>query len=48
MPFEDGFFSCPEDYDAYLRAVYGDYMRLPPEEERGDWHKIREIRFKGE
>lgn len=48
LPFEDGFFSCPENYDAYLRAVYGEYMRLPPEEERGDWHKIREIRFKGE
>ena len=27
--------NCPTDYDAYLKNVYGDYMKLPPESERG-------------
>lgn len=29
--------SGPTDYDAYLKHLYGDYMRLPPEEKR-HWH----------
>ena len=28
----------PEDYDQVLRIIYGDYMSLPPVEERGKWH----------
>ncbi len=33
-PFEDGQFNGPEDYDTFLRTLYGDYMKLPPEEDR--------------
>lgn len=28
----------PQNYDAVLRVIYGDYMKLPPVEERGKWH----------
>lgn len=32
----------PEQYDAYLRNYYGDYMQLPPEDKRKvkDWYDI--------
>lgn len=32
--FEDAFFYIPENYDDYLTKQYGDYMVLPPENER--------------
>lgn len=32
--FEDGRFNGPEDYDTFLKHLYGDYMKLPPENER--------------
>ena len=25
---------CPTDYKGYLTEIYGDYMKLPPVEER--------------
>ena len=28
----------PENYDIILKIIYGDYMMLPPIEERGKWH----------
>ena len=29
IEFENGKYSAPNNYDAYLRRIYGDYMRLP-------------------
>lgn len=38
LTFEGEKFSCPVDYDAYLKATFGDYMKLPPENERAPKH----------
>lgn len=35
LPFEGEEFSVPIGYDTYLKSYYGDYMKLPPEEEQG-------------
>lgn len=32
--FESQLFFGPEDYDTYLRALYGEYLELPPENKR--------------
>jgi len=34
LPFEDGMFMCFADWDEHLKRKFGDYMQLPPEEER--------------
>lgn len=38
LPFEDTRFRVPEGYDGVLRLFYGDYMQLPPEEDRVGHH----------
>ncbi|MBR4162868.1 MAG: LicD family protein [Solobacterium sp.] len=43
-PFEDIELRGMEDYDAYLKYTYGDYMQLPPEEDRVA-HILNEIDF---
>ena len=34
MTFEDGMYPVSAEYDALLKTLYGDYMRLPPPEQR--------------
>ena len=35
MQFEDDVFLVPQGYDSFLKISYGDYIKLPPESERG-------------
>lgn len=37
-PFEDCAFNVPQGYDEYLKNRYGDYMKLPPEDEQVPHH----------
>lgn len=32
--YEGRSFSCPANPDVYLKDLYGDYMKLPPEEKK--------------
>lgn len=43
--FEGELFPGPKDYDGFLSAIYGDYMTLPPEDQREDRHQILRLRF---
>lgn len=45
LPFEDTTFSCFKDYDEYLKIGYGDYMTLPPVDQRENRHKILKIKL---
>ena len=45
VQFEDYCFWAPEQYDEYLKIAYGDYMELPPVEERENKHLIVAIDF---
>lgn len=45
MQFEDTEFSVCTAYKEYLETIYGDYMQLPPEDERENRHQIVEISF---
>ena len=38
LPFEDIELRAPKQYDSYLQQVYGDYMKLPPIEQRKGSH----------
>ncbi|HHW91057.1 MAG TPA: LicD family protein [Clostridiales bacterium] len=40
LKFRDRYFNAPQDYDRYLSSIYGDYMRLPPEEKRISGHNF--------
>lgn len=37
-PFEKHDFNIPVGYDSYLKATYGDYMQMPPEDKRISTH----------
>lgn len=43
--FEGITFSIPKHYKKWLRSVYGDYMKLPPKDQRENRHMIVEIDF---
>ncbi len=45
LPFEDTSFSAPVDYKTYLTSAYGDYMQLPPEDQRENRHRIVRIKL---
>lgn len=38
MPFHDYMVRVPQGYDEFLTQIYGDYMKLPPEEKRVTHH----------
>ncbi len=38
VQFEDDFCSAPSNFDEYLTIVFGDYMQLPPEDQRTGLH----------
>ena len=40
LPFEGYNFMCPKSWDGFLKYQYGDYMKLPPIEERVAKHSI--------
>jgi lipopolysaccharide cholinephosphotransferase len=39
-PFEGHDLLAPVQIDAYLEHLYGDFMKLPPEEQRGNKHSV--------
>ncbi len=43
LPFEDTQIVVPADYDAILTQMYGNYMALPPENQRSEKHIIKLI-----
>lgn len=43
LPFEGRCFMGIKNYDAYLRQHYGNYMELPPVEDRKTHHKFKEF-----
>ncbi|CCZ03871.1 MAG: lipopolysaccharide cholinephosphotransferase [Clostridiales bacterium] len=42
--FEGHKWNIPKDYDAYLKKMYGDYMKIPPEKDREE-HIVLELKF---
>ena len=40
MPFENIMVPVPNGWDNVLRTNYGDYMKFPPVEKRGNWHAL--------
>ena len=45
VPFEDDTFRIPASYHEYMTAAYGDYMKLPPEDQRENRHQIQVLDF---
>lgn len=43
VDFEGRQYMAIQGYDSYLRALYGDYMQLPPEEKRVPTHIKQEV-----
>jgi len=43
MKFEDIDVIAPENYDAFLKYLYDDYMKLPPEKDRATRHFVQSI-----
>ena len=45
LEFEGTLYKCPKGYDNVLREWFGDYMQLPPENQRYGHHGIINIDF---
>lgn len=45
LPFEGVQFSVPKGYHEYLSHAYGDYMQLPPEDQRENRHGIIQLKL---
>jgi lipopolysaccharide cholinephosphotransferase len=45
LAFDGASFSCPAQWDKYLKNLYRDYMKLPPVESRCNRHGIVEVDF---
>lgn len=45
LEFEGSQYSCPQRYKEVLTSLYGDYMQLPPENQRYGHHGIVELKF---
>ena len=43
VTFEDAQFYAPKEFDKYLKSAYGNYMELPPEEERHPYHGMNTL-----
>jgi lipopolysaccharide cholinephosphotransferase len=44
VEFEGHTFTAPKEYDKVLKQTYGNYMELPPEDERVTNHEIVEVK----
>jgi len=45
LKFEGEMFQCPRGYKILLHSLYGDYMQIPPIEQRGDWHHVKKVQL---
>ncbi len=45
LEFEGSTYNAPSNFDNVLKALYGDYMQLPPVEARGNYHGIEILKF---
>ena len=45
LPFEHLFLPVPVGYNKYLTHLYGDYMQLPPENERHSKHEFVNLEY---
>lgn len=43
--FEGHFFNIPKEYHEYLTCIYGNYMKLPPEDKRVSHHGVERIQI---
>lgn len=48
VPFEDKSFYIIKGYNHYLSNIYGDYMKLPPEEKRVPTHSFQKCYWRNE
>lgn len=47
VEFEGKLYNAPKDYDYVLSKIFGDYMKLPPEDKRVTHNPVR-LKFEGE